>query len=155
MVENHFALFHDSGRVSACSIDDYGPICTTKIPEYVCACDLTLSQIDIFSLLNENMEVNLANQQDALSGPAARCEPATKETADIEFEIRDVESQIVVAASALAAKAHIPSVRDYLVITDQLSSVTRENQLKLFQIHHGRLQTAWYGFRLGPAARNS
>ena len=74
------------------------------------------------------MEDNMGNQPSALSYPKATCNPATEEIANIDFEIEQVESQIVedskwhLPDSALAESAHMQSFQLYFLPLDQLSS---------------------------------
>ena len=50
----------------------------------------------------------MANQQGALPDPQPACRhPATEDSADLEFAILDVESEILDVATALAARARL------------------------------------------------
>ena len=49
----------------------------------------------------------MANQQGALPDPQPACHPATEDSVDLQFEILDVESQILYVATALAVSARL------------------------------------------------
>ena len=73
--------------------------------------------------------------------PAAGIEQATTENIDFDYEILDVESQILDVAATLAIQAGgITSSRDYLLCPSRLSSLTPAKQLSLLQAHLSRLQ---------------
>ena len=63
-----------------------------------------------FLVYKRIMVGNMANQQSALTAlpdPKATCDPTTEEIVDIEFELLDVENDIVAAAtvSSLLSRA--------------------------------------------------
>ena len=61
------------------------------------------------------MDGNMANRHGALPDSKATCEPATEEIIDTEFELLDVENDIVAVATALADRARsATSLREYL-----------------------------------------
>ena len=73
--------------------------------------------------------------------PKATCDPATEEIVDIEFELLDVENDIVAVATVLAERARsVTSLREYLLPPDRLSALGRANRLKLLRKHLSRLQ---------------
>ena len=73
--------------------------------------------------------------------PAAGIEQATTENIDFDYEILDVESQILDKAATLAIQTGgITSSRDYLLCPSRLSSLTPAKQLSLLQAHLSRLQ---------------
>ena len=73
----------------------------------------------------------MANQQSALPDPKATCDPATEEIVDIEFELLDVENDIVAVATVLAERARsVTSLREYLLPPDRLSALGPANRLK-------------------------
>ena len=83
----------------------------------------------------------MANQQSALPDPKATCDPATEEIVDIEFELLDVENDIVAVATVLAERARsVTSLREYLLPPDRLSALGPANRLKLLRKHLSRLQ---------------
>ena len=83
----------------------------------------------------------MANQQSALPDPKATCDPATEEIVDIEFELLDVENDIVAVATVLAERARsVTSLREDLLPPDRLSALGPANRLKLLRKHLSRLQ---------------
>ena len=89
------------------------------------------------------MDIYSENVQTALprSDPDAAREPATTEIIDLDYEIMDVEGQILDVAATLAVRAGgITSSRDYLLCPVRLSSFTPEKRLRLLQAHLSRLQ---------------
>ena len=61
------------------------------------------------------MDGNMANQHGALPNSKATCEPATEEIIDTEFELLDVENDIVAVATALPERARsATSLHEYL-----------------------------------------
>ena len=92
-----------------------------------------------FLLFKRIADGNMANQQGALPDPDAACDPATEAIVNIEFDILDVERQIVEVASILTAKVNMASFCDYHVSPDRFSSLTTENRLKLLHARLGRL----------------
>ena len=58
-----------------------------------------------FLVYKRIMDGNMANQQSALPDPKATCDPATADISDIEFELLDVENDIVAVATVLAERA--------------------------------------------------
>ena len=94
-----------------------------------------------FLVYKRIMDGNMANQQSALPDPKATCDPATEEIVDIEFELLDVENDIVAVATVLAERARsVTSLREYLLPPDRLSALGPANRLKLLQKHLSRLQ---------------
>ena len=87
------------------------------------------------------IEGNMANQQGALSDPdPAACDPATDDIVDIEFDILDVESQILDVATALAERARLTSLRDFLLPPDRLAALSPANRLKFLRMHLSRIK---------------
>ena len=83
----------------------------------------------------------MANQQGALSDPdPAACDPATDDIVDIEFDILDVESQILDVATALAERARMTSLRDFLLPPERLAALSPANRLKLLRMHLSRIK---------------
>ena len=83
----------------------------------------------------------MANQQGALPDPKAACHPATEDSVDLDFQILDVESQILDVATALAASARLAtSLREYLLPPERLAALSPANRLKLLRNHLSRLQ---------------
>ena len=93
-----------------------------------------------FLVFKRIIEGNMANQQGALPDPDAACDPATEDIVDIEFDILDVESQILDVATALAERARLTSLRDFLLPPDRLAVLSPANRLKLLRKHLSRLQ---------------
>jgi hypothetical protein len=60
---------------------------------------------------------------------------------DVEFELLDVESEILCAANTLAAKRNRGSFSDYLLAPERLSSFSADKRLHLLQKHLQRLKT--------------
>ena len=60
---------------------------------------------------------------------------------DVEFQLLDVESEILCAANALAAKRNRGSFSDYLLAPEKLSSFSADKRLCLLQKHLQRLKT--------------
>jgi len=50
------------------------------------------------------MDGSMANQQGALPDPKAACHPATEDSVDLDFQILDVESQILDVANGPGCK---------------------------------------------------
>ncbi len=77
----------------------------------------------------------MANEQGALTAlpdPEAACHPATEDSVNIDFEILDVESEILDVATALAASARsATSVCVYLLPLERLAALSPANRLKL------------------------
>ena len=89
-----------------------------------------------FLVYKRIMDGNMANQQSALPDPKATCDPATEEIVDIEFELLDVENDIVAVATVLAERARsVTSLREYLLPPDRLSALGPANRLKLLRKH--------------------
>ena len=89
------------------------------------------------------MDLHSENVQTGLPRPGADAgiEPATRENINFDYEILDVESQILDVAATLAVQAGgITSSRDYLLCPEQLSSFTPAKLLSLLQAHLSRLQ---------------
>jgi len=89
------------------------------------------------------MDLHSENVQTGLPRPDADAgiEPATTENIDFDYEILDVESQILDVAATLAIQTGgITSSRDYLLCPSRLSSLTPAKQLSLLQAHLSRLQ---------------
>ena len=89
------------------------------------------------------MDIHSENVQTALprSDPDAARESATKEIIDLDYEIMDVEGQLLDVAATLAVQAGgITASRDYLLCPVRLSSFTPEKRLSLLQAHLSRLQ---------------
>ena len=88
------------------------------------------------------MDIHSENVQTALprSDPDAALESATKEIIHLDYEIMDVEGQLLDMAATLAAQRGAASSRDYLLCPVQLSSFTPEKRLSLLQAHLSRLQ---------------
>ena len=83
----------------------------------------------------------MANQQGALPDPKAACHPATEDSVDLDFQILDVESQILDVATALAASARLAtSLREYLLPPERLAALSPANRLTLLRNHLSRLQ---------------
>ena len=84
-----------------------------------------------FLVYERTMAENMANQQVALSNPKATCIPATEEIVDIEFELLDVENDIVAVATVLAERARsVTSLREYLLPPKRLAALSPANRLK-------------------------
>ena len=87
-----------------------------------------------FLVYKRIMDGNMANQQGALTAlpdPKATCDPTTEEIVDIEFELLDVENDIVAVATVLAERARsATSLREYLLPPDRLSALGPANRLK-------------------------
>ena len=84
----------------------------------------------------------MANQQGALPDPKAACHPATEDSVDLDFQILDVESQILDVATVLAASARLAtSLREYLLPPKRLAALSPANRLKLLRKHLSRVQT--------------
>ena len=76
----------------------------------------------------------MANQQGALTAlpdTEAACHPASEDSVDIEFEILDVESEILDVATALAERARMTSLREYLLPPERLAALSPANRLKV------------------------
>ena len=89
------------------------------------------------------MEGNMVNQlaQGALPDPKAACDPATEDSVDLEFEILDVEGEILAVASELADRARsATSFREYLLPPERLATFSPADRLKLLRRHLSRLQ---------------
>ena len=88
------------------------------------------------------MEGNMVNQlsQGALPDPKAACDPATEDSVDLEFEILDVEGEILAVASDLAKSARMTSFREYLLPPERLATFSPADRLKLLRRHLSRLQ---------------
>jgi len=87
------------------------------------------------------MDGSMANQQGALPDPKAACHPATEDSVDLDFQILDVESQILDVATALAASARLAtSLREYLLPPKRLAALSPANRLTLLRNHLSRLQ---------------
>ena len=83
----------------------------------------------------------MANQQGALPDPQPACHPATEDSADLEFAILDVESEILDVATALAARARLAtSMCAYLLPPERLAALSPANRLKFLRNHLSRLQ---------------
>ena len=65
---------------------------------------------------------------------------ASSEIEDVSYAIMDVQSQIVQAASVLAARSRMTSMEAYLLPREGLSSLNPNNQLRLLQNHLRRLR---------------
>ena len=101
------------------------------------------------------MDVHSENVQTALprSDPVDAQEPDTKEIIDLDYEIMDVEGQLLDVAATLAVQAGgITSSRDYLLCPEQLSSFTPAKRLSLLQAHLSRLQKTACSGCIGPKA---
>ena len=87
------------------------------------------------------MDLHSENVQRGLPRPEpdSGIEPATTENIDFDYEILDVESQILDVAATLAAQRGASSSRDYLLCPSRLSSFTPEKRLSLLQAHLSRL----------------
>ena len=73
--------------------------------------------------------------------PDSGIEPATRENIDIDYEIMDVQGQLLDVAATLAdRRGGAASSRDYLLCPEQLSSFTPAKRLSLLQAHLSRLQ---------------
>ena len=86
------------------------------------------------------MDVHSENVQTAppRSDPDAGIEPATRENIDIDYEIMDVQGQLLDVAATLAVQTGgITSSRDYLLCPEQLSSFTPAKQLSLLPSRPG------------------
>jgi len=86
--------------------------------------------------LKQITDIHSENVQTALprSDPDAARKPATTEIIDLDYEILDVESQILYVAATLAIQAGgITSSRDYLLCPSRLSSLTPAKRLSLLQ----------------------
>ena len=57
-----------------------------------------------FLVYKRIIEGNMANQQGALPFPKAACDPVTEDIVHIEFELLNVENDIVAVAAALAER---------------------------------------------------
>ena len=89
------------------------------------------------------MDLHSENVQTGLPRPVADAgiEPATRENIDIDYEIMDVQGQLLDVAATLAAqRGAAASSRDYLLCPEQLSSFTPAKRLSLLQAHLSRLQ---------------
>ena len=89
------------------------------------------------------MDLHSENVQTGLPRPDADAgiEPATRENIDIDYEIMDVQGQLLDVAATLAAqRGAAASSRDYLLCPEQLSSFTPAKRLSLLQAHLSRLQ---------------
>ena len=69
---------------------------------------------------------------------------------DVEFELLDVESEILCAANALARKSKVGSLSDYLLAPEKLSSFSADKRLHLLQKHLQRLKTRLSEFASAP-----
>ena len=79
--------------------------------------------------------------QGALPDPKAACDPATEDSVDLEFEILDVEGEILAVASELADRARsATSFREYLLPPERLATFSPADRLKLLRRHLSRLQ---------------
>jgi len=58
------------------------------------------------------------------------------ETDDIDFQILDVECEILAVASILARLCNFTSIDRYIVSPDRLTALSPENRLKLLKRHH-------------------
>ena len=75
------------------------------------------------------------------SDPDAAREPATTEIIDFDYEIMDIQGQLLDVAATLAdRRGGAASSRDYLLCPEQLSSFTPAKRLSLLQAHLSRLQ---------------
>ena len=107
------------------------------------------------------MDLHSENVQTGLPGPDpdAGIEPATRENIDIDYEIMDVQGQLLDVAATLAdRRGGAASSRDYLLCPVQLSSFTPEKRLSLFNSLVASppfqiAETACSGFCFGLAAR--
>ena len=89
------------------------------------------------------MDLHSENVQTGLprSYPDAAREPATTEIIDLDYEIMDVQGQLLDVAALLATqRGAAASSRDYLLCPVQLSSFTPEKRLSLLKAHLSRLQ---------------
>ena len=82
----------------------------------------------------------MANQQGALPDPQPACHPATEDSADFEFAILDVESEILDVATALCVCIPATSMCAYLLPQERLAALSPANLLKLLRNHLSRLQ---------------
>ena len=119
------------GLRSRCGVHIQINACAWACREQILSCLLVYKRI---------IEGNMANQQGALPDPKATCDPATEDFVDIEFELLDVESDIVAVAAALAERASMTSMREYLLPPELLAVLGPANQLKLLRRHLSRLQ---------------
>ena len=108
------------------------------------------------------MDVHSENVQTALprSDPDAALEPATTEIIDFDYEIMDIQGQLLDVAATLAdRRGGAASSRDYLMCPVQLSSFTPEKRLSLFNSLVASppfqiAETACSGFCFGLATTN-
>ena len=108
------------------------------------------------------MDLHSENVQTGLPRPVADAgiEPATRENIDIDYEIMDVQGQLLdVAATVADRRGGAASSRDYLLCPVQLSSFTPEKRLSLFNSLVASppfqiAETACSGFCFGLATTN-
>ena len=101
------------------------------------------AHISILNSLKQIIDIHSENVQTALprSYPDVAQEPPTTEIIDLDYEILDVESQILNVAATLAVQtACITLSCDYLLCPSRLSSLTPVKLLSLLQAHLSRLQ---------------
>ena len=77
------------------------------------------------------MDGSMANQQGALPDPQPACHPATEDSADFEFAILDIESEILDVATALCVCIPATSMCAYLLPPERLAALSPANRLKL------------------------
>ena len=106
-------------------------------------------------LHSENVQTGLPRPD-----PDSGIEPATRENIDIDYEIMDVQGQLLDVAATLAdRRGGAASSRDYLMCPVQLSSFTPEKRLSLFNSLVASppfqiAETACSGFCFGLATTN-
>ena len=86
------------------------------------------------------MDGSMANQQGALPDPQPACHPATEDSADFEFAILDIESEILDVATALCVCIPATSMCAYLLPPERLAALSPANRLKLLRNHLSILQ---------------
>jgi hypothetical protein len=82
--------------------------------------------------------------------PKPAFDPATLGNVDVEFQLMDVESEILDLANTLAAKRNRGSFSDYLLAPEKLSSFSADKRLQLMQNHLQRLKTRMSEFASAP-----
>ena len=105
------------------------------------------------------MDLHSENVQTGLPRPVADAgiEPATRENIDIDYEIMDVQGQLLDVAATLAAqRGAAASSRDYLLCPEQLSDTVLVHPCETAQLVASPpfqiAETACSGFCIGPQA---
>ena len=82
--------------------------------------------------------------------PKPACDSALLGNVDVEFELMDVEIEILDVANALAAKLNRRSFGDYLLAPEKLSLLSADKWLQLLQKHLQRLKARLSDCALAP-----